>query len=166
MAKHTLKFGALYKKDYVSDYDATEFTTPLLLTCGTAATCNTAIGANVGNLLGQGLSLEAIQSFPLASHVPISLYSLGFYVQDDWKPLENLTLNMGVRVERNSNPYSSQQLFSPTSARISVSFVGTYGANIQCDGLQHDDQIGALQCLPQFPEGHGGTAVRLHFLSG
>jgi outer membrane receptor protein involved in Fe transport len=128
MAKHTLKFGALYKKDYVSDYDATEFTTPLLLTCGTAATCNTAIGANVGNLLGQGLSLEAIQSFPLASHVPISLYSLGFYVQDDWKPLENLTLNMGVRVERNSNPYSSHNVLSNFGTDFS-SFVGTYGAN-------------------------------------
>ena len=128
LAKHTLKFGALYKKDYVSDYDATEFTTPLLLTCGTTNSCNSAAGGPVGNLFGQGISLEGIQSFPLATHVPISLYSLGFYVQDDWKPLENLTLNMGVRVERNSNPYSSHNVLSNFGTDFST-FVNTYGAN-------------------------------------
>jgi hypothetical protein len=105
--KHSLHFGVQYKKDYVSDYDTTVLTTPLVLTCGSAASCDGAVGVNA-NLFGAGVSLEAIQDFPLATHVPISLYTLGFYAQDDWKPTSNLNLTLGVRVERNSNPYASK----------------------------------------------------------
>jgi hypothetical protein len=110
--KHTLKVGAAFKKDYVSDFDLQEFTTPLVLTCGSTASCTSAIGANYGGLFQQGVSLEAIQSFPTTSHVPITLYTLGEYVQDDWKPMPNLTLTMGARVERNSNPNCLQNCLS------------------------------------------------------
>jgi hypothetical protein len=103
LAKHTLKFGAQWKKDYVSDFDTTVLTTPLVLTAGPDEA-----GAFGADLFGTGISLEAIQNFPLATHVPISLYSLGFYAQDDWKPTPNLTMTLGVRVERNSNPYAAK----------------------------------------------------------
>jgi hypothetical protein len=125
LAKHTIKAGFAYKKDYVSDYDTTVLTTPLVLTCGSADSCNAAIGAPFGNLFAQGVSLEAIQDFPLTTHAPISLYSLGIYVQDDWKPDPSLTLTIGARIERNSNPYASKGSLSSFGTDFS-----TYVSNI------------------------------------
>jgi hypothetical protein len=125
--KHTLHFGAAYKKDYVSDYDLTQFTTPLLVMCGSQGTCNDTVGIN-DNLFGSGVSLEAIQSFPLETHVPIDLYTLGIYGQDDWKPTTNLTLTMGVRVERNSNPYASKGSLSNFGTDFDT-FVSNVGAS-------------------------------------
>jgi hypothetical protein len=116
--KQTLKVGALYKKDYVSDYDSTLLTNPLVITCG-SPDC----GA-----FQAGVSAEAIQDFPQATHVPISIYTLGVYAQDDWKPRENLTLSFGVRVEHNSNPYSATHILSNFGTDFST-FVGTYGGN-------------------------------------
>ncbi len=125
-SKHTLKFGVLWKKDWVSDYDSTLLTNPLVITCGSADSCNGAVGINQ-SLFGSGISLEAIQGFPQATHVPIDIYTLGIYAQDDWKPLDNLTLSLGVRVERNSNPYSSKKVLSNFGMNFS-DFVNTYGA--------------------------------------
>jgi hypothetical protein len=125
--KHTLHFGAAWKKDYVSDYDLTQFTTPLLVMCGSQASCNATVGVNA-NLFGSGVSLEAIQSFPLSTHVPISLYTLGIYGQDDWKPTTNLTLTLGVRVERNSNPYSKSGSLSNFGTDFDT-FVSSIGSS-------------------------------------
>ena len=112
LGKHTVKAGVSYKKDYVSDHNMTVLSTPLTLTCGSVATCTSAIGANYGNLFAQGSSLEALQSFTTRPDMGINLYSLGVYFQDDWKPTPNLTLTLGARVERNSNPNCPQNCLS------------------------------------------------------
>jgi hypothetical protein len=127
ISKHALHLGAAYKKDYVSDYDLTQFTTPLLVMCGSQASCDATVGVNA-NLFGSGVSLEAIQSFPLTTHVPISLYTLGIYGQDDWKVLPNLNLTLGVRVERNSNPYASKGSMSNFGTDFDT-FVNTIGSS-------------------------------------
>jgi hypothetical protein len=125
LGKHTLKAGFSIKKDYVSDHDLAVFSTPLDLTCGSEATCTSAIGANFGNLFGRGSALEAIQSFTTRPDMGITLYSLGEYFQDDWKPTPNLTLTLGARVERNSNPNCPQNCLSNFGTDFN-----TYVANI------------------------------------
>jgi outer membrane receptor protein involved in Fe transport len=124
LGKHTFKAGISYKKDYVSDHDLTTLSTPLLLTCGSAATCASSLGVN-GNLFGQGNSFEAIQSFATRPDAGITLYSLGEYIQDDWKPTPNLTLTMGECVERNSNPNCPQNCLSNFGTDFS-----TFAANV------------------------------------
>ena len=126
LGKHTFKAGISYKKDYVSDHDLTTLSTPLLLSCGSAATCGSSAGVN-GNLFGQGSSLEAIQSFATRPDAGITLYTLGEYVQDDWKPNPNLTLTLGARVERNSNPDCPQNCLSNFGTDFST-FVTNVGA--------------------------------------
>jgi hypothetical protein len=125
LGKHTLKAGFSFKKDYVSDHNPTILSTPLVLSCGSVATCTSAIGANYGNLFGQGISLEALQSFTTRPDMGINLYSLGEYVQDDWKPTPNLTLTLAARVERNSNPNCPQNCLSNFGTDFN-----TYVANV------------------------------------
>lgn len=125
LGKHTLKAGAAFKKDYISDFDVDEFATPLVLNCGSAATCLSAAGAS-GNLFGQGVSVEALQNFTTHPDLGISLYTLGVYFQDDWKPTPDLTLTMGARVERNSNPTCAQNCESNFGTNFS-NFVANIG---------------------------------------
>jgi hypothetical protein len=124
LGKHTLKAGISFKKDYISDHDVDEFATPLLLVCGSAATCAASAGANA-NLFGSGISYEAVQNFTTHPDLGLTLYSLGEYVQDDWKPTPNLTLTLGARVERNSNPNCAQNCLSNFGTNFS-----NYVANV------------------------------------
>ena len=48
-AKHTVKFGVLYKKDYVSDYDR-----PVVSHLGSEASCTDVLGADFWEYLGIG----------------------------------------------------------------------------------------------------------------
>jgi hypothetical protein len=113
LGKHTLKLGAAYKKDYISDFDVDEFQTPLAL--------------NDGSAFGKGISVESLQNFTTHPDLGISLYTLGVYFQDDWKPTPDLTLTMGARVERNSNPSCKENCESNFGTNFS-SFVANIGS--------------------------------------
>ena len=89
--KHTLMAGFAFKKDDLSDHDTGILTTPLVYT-----------DAAYGDFQS-GQSLLGVQNFTTNLDLPLSLYTLGFYAQDDWKPFANATVIAGVRVERNSN---------------------------------------------------------------
>ena len=93
MGKHTLKAGFAFKKDDVSDHDPGILSVPLILTEDA-----------FGGTFSSGGAFIGVQNTPTNFNLPISLYTLGFYFQDDWKPLENLTITAGIRMERNSNP--------------------------------------------------------------
>ena len=99
--KHTLKAGFSFKKDYVSDHDTGILTVPLIF-----------VENSLAGSFGSGQSLLGVQNVPKSLNLPLSLYSLGFYVQDDWKPADNLTITAGIRFERNSNPACAQNCLS------------------------------------------------------
>jgi hypothetical protein len=91
VGKHTLKGGFMFKKDDVSDQDTGILNTPLVFT-------DQAYGD-----FQSGQSLLGVQNFTTNLDLPLRLYTLGFYAQDDWKPMAKATITAGVRVERNSN---------------------------------------------------------------
>jgi hypothetical protein len=89
--RHTLKAGFAFKKDDVTDADTGVLTTPLVFT-------DEAYGD-----FQSGQSLLGVQNFTTSLELPLALYTMGFYAQDQWKASAKATLTAGVRVERNSN---------------------------------------------------------------
>ncbi len=96
--KHTIKIGFAFKEDRVSDHDPGVLNTPLILV------------DTVGLMNGQ--SDLGVQNTPTNTNLPISLYTLGIYLADDWKPTPTLTINAGIRFERNSNPDCTKNCLS------------------------------------------------------
>ncbi len=95
--KHTIKFGTNVRKNWVSTYaygpntsgtvnfnSMTDFTNGVF-----AAATNT--GSNYS------------QTFSSIGAENVTMYSLGFYGQDEWKVKQNLTLTLAARFDRNSN---------------------------------------------------------------
>jgi len=91
MGKQTLKAGVAFKKDDVTDADTGILNTPLVFT-----------DAAYGDFQS-GQSLLGVQNFTTNLELPLALYTLGFYGQDQWKPIAKAAVTAGVRVERNSN---------------------------------------------------------------
>jgi hypothetical protein len=89
--KHTLKAGFAFKKDDVTDADTGVLNTPLVFT-------DEAYGD-----FQSGQSLLGVQNFTTSLELPLALYTMGFYGQEQWKASAKATLTAGVRVERNSN---------------------------------------------------------------
>lgn len=87
--RQTLKAGFQFKKDDISDFDTGILTLPLVATDATT--------------FQSGLSDYGLQNFTSSTSEPLSLYTLAFYFEDDWKPSSNFTMTPGIRVERNYN---------------------------------------------------------------
>jgi outer membrane receptor protein involved in Fe transport len=91
---HTLKFGANFRRYDVSDHNFF-FNSP-----------GTYFGYNGNGLqeLADGRAYQFRQSLNESSDVPIGLWGIGIYAEDDWKVAHNLKLTLALRVEHSSNP--------------------------------------------------------------
>ncbi len=93
--RHNIKLGFTMRRDDITDYTASEHNISL------------AGGENI--ILDQGdfaagFTDEWVERFPKRLSEPVALYVMGAYVQDQWKPVPNLTITAGLRLEHNSNP--------------------------------------------------------------
>ena len=73
----------------------------------------------VVNLTGQGSTFG--QSFPLLAAAHIRVYSLNWYLSDEWNVRKNLKLSYGLRFERDKNPVCVDKCFS----RMSTEFLAS-----------------------------------------
>jgi hypothetical protein len=105
---HTVKVGWTIRRDDVSDYSPSEFT-------GSPE----AVAFN--SSFEQGNVDEWIENFPTHYDQSVSLYAMGGYIQDQWKPFPNLTITAGLRLEHDSNPTCVNNCY----ARLASDFYGT-----------------------------------------
>jgi len=102
--KSTLKFGAFFKRDDVSDFDMQQFTTPLML----------AEMGYFGTFQNGGVFEEYFNRYflnPGAGDQPVGISIASAYAEDDWKPVSNFQVNAGIRYERDFEPISEQGNF-------------------------------------------------------
>ncbi len=102
---HEWKFGANLRRNDVSDYSY-----------GTNTSGTLVFGSLVDFSNGQfgtgGLRSAYSQAFASKHQVPIALYSVAFYGQDQWKPRSDLNITYGLRIDRNANPKCLTNCFS------------------------------------------------------
>jgi hypothetical protein len=100
IGNHTLKFGFKFHKNWVSDHDFGDRIEGLEIPLSLADFANgglvTPTNGSVATILQQ--------NFSSLTNVPIRLYEIAGYFQDDWKVKSNLTISPGLRIEHASNP--------------------------------------------------------------
>jgi hypothetical protein len=102
LGNHTLKFGAKYHRNYVSDHDF-----------GNRITGLEFAGNLTGFYDGQGAFLQ--QNFSATTNAPVRLYEVAGYIQDDWRIKPNLTISPALRIEHASNPICVTLCFAQLS---------------------------------------------------
>jgi hypothetical protein len=109
--KHTLKFGANFRRDLVSDYDSqinVVFPYTVILSLGDFA--SGLIGGPAGGPWNGAESYN--QSYTATPTAHLALYNIGMYFQDEYQVLPNLKLTLGLRVDRTGNPLCHQGCFA------------------------------------------------------
>ena len=93
---HNFKFGVNFHRNDVSDHDFGTFTS------GETGFFST--GLETMTDFYNGLGSAFVQSFPTSLNQPVALYSLGVYVQDEWRVSNTFKLTLALRADHNSNP--------------------------------------------------------------
>ena len=100
--RHSVKVGWTMRRNDVTDYSpSVRAVTP------EAYTTDTAFKA--------GYLTRYRESFPTRPTQPVALYTMGWYVQDQWKIVPQLTVTAGLRMEHNSNPICITNCFADLS---------------------------------------------------
>jgi len=102
VGSHNLKFGVNFRRYDVSDHNF--FWNSPAVYFG--------YGASGLQEFVDGYAYQYRMSLNLASDVPIAMWGIGFYAQDEWKVTPHLTLTAGLRFERNSNPVCQFHCFA------------------------------------------------------
>lgn len=171
--RHTMSFGAIFKRNDVTDHDLGIFSTPLGPQFGPASNGPFASPfpppppappQPLGDFFGAGMLFEGVQNFPLRPSAPIAVYNLGIYAQDAWKVTPNFQLNYGIRVEHNSNPVCTINCFAHfgnsynavtadlNTAYNSVLLSGLHNAFISLQKYTVDPRIGFTFSPPNHPK--------------
>ena len=164
---HTFKFGENFRRYDVSDHNFF-YNSPRVYWGYTATTLQ-----NFAN----GEAYQYRKNLNQSSDVPIALWGMGGYAQDEWKATHNLKLTMALRLERNSNPVCQTNCFAnfsgpfTTTASYQAGVAGTgaefdvpYSSDIKYNQHQAYPGVDAILWSPRFgfswdPRGSGKTVL-------
>ncbi len=103
--KNTMSVGWVMRRNDITDFSPGEFT-------------SSPEAVDTNGSFQQGYVDLWFEQFPTRLTQPVALYAMGWYAQDQWKVLPNLTLTVGLRMEHNSDPVCRTNCF----ARLSTDF--------------------------------------------
>jgi len=135
--KHDLKFGGNFRRYDVSDHNFF-YNNPEVYFGYTP---------NGLNQFANGLAYQYRQNKNLASDVPIAIWGLGLYVNDDWHVKSNLKITLALRAERNSNPVCQFNCFANFKGTFSSLSSFTSGAQGSVP-YSNDISYGKHQAFP------------------
>jgi hypothetical protein len=106
--RHSLKFGANFRRYDVSDHNFFNIN-PLAIWFDLTSTELGPANANGVTETGMqsfvnGVAGEWLQQYSPKTDVPIGIWGIGFYVEDQWKVSSNFTVMGALRFEHNANP--------------------------------------------------------------
>ncbi len=162
--KHAFKFGENFRRYDVSDHNFF-FNSPGVY-----------FGYTSDGLqnFADGLAYQYRKSLNLSSDVPVALWGLGFYGQDEWSVRSNLKLTLALRFERNSNPVCQFNCFAnfsaPWSALASVTSANSgsvpYSSDIASNQHQAYSGVSTLSPSPRFGFSYSPRSSNKTVISG
>jgi Carboxypeptidase regulatory-like domain len=132
--KHTIGFGWTMRRDDLTDFSPSEFTTS-----PEAYTTNASFQ--------QGYVDLWYEQFPTRQTQPVALYDMGWYLQDQWKALPNLTITYGLRMEHNSDPVCRTSCFARLGTDFNSANTSTAAAYNTIISSGHETALAKLQPL-------------------
>ena len=109
--KHSLKFGENFRRYDVSDHNFFNIF-PIAVFGDLTSTSLGANGMEGMQAYANGLAQVYVQQFSPSTDVPIGIWGMGFYVEDQWKVTPHLTLMGALRFEKNANPVCNTNCFA------------------------------------------------------
>jgi hypothetical protein len=154
---HDIKFGWQFLRTKVDGLDSNTLTNQVF------ATVDDYLSFGAINS-GIFLLLEGGGPTPEASEIHLLNNYNGLYVQDDWKLRRNLTVNLGIRWEHDSE-FTSKKNFAP---RLGVAWSVTPKTVIRAHVGKFYDQfrLGLVQQIPAFGGSDRRTVQSLYFPRG
>jgi len=110
-SKHTLKLGENFHRYLVGDHDFGNRAIGLLIPLDITS-------FYTGGTNGGGTVLQ--QNFATQSAVPIGIYGIGWYVQDEWRATPSLKLTLTMRFDHPSNPVCQIDCFARLASDFST----------------------------------------------
>lgn len=157
LGHHTIKLGTNIRKNFISTYAYGSNTSGLF-------TFNSMTDFLDGSLANGSTYAQAFSSIGAEG---LTLYSAGFYAQDEWKVRPNLTLTLALRMDRNSNIKCSagcfNELMGQPFAQVDHSAATPYNAVIQTGLKEAFPSVEAIVPAPRVGFAYnvsGSTVIR------
>lgn len=154
---HDIKFGWQYVKTKVDGVDSETLTNQLFATIDDFLNYGPATS-------GISLLLEAGGPTPEANEIHLRNDYDGLYVQDDWKILKNVTVNLGIRYDHDSE-FQARKNLSP---RLGIAWAITPKTILRSQyGVFYDQfRLGLVQRVPPFGGSDRRVVQSLYFPRG
>jgi hypothetical protein len=143
--RNSWKFGINFRRYDVSDHNFF-YNNPLVYFRNVSGLPNPT--SNGLQALADGLAFQYRRADNLSDNVPVALWGLGFYAEDQIKVKSNFTLTLALRAERNSNPVCQKNCFANFSGPFSGLASVTAGAGAGDVPYSSDIKYNQHQAFP------------------